>query len=176
MRIGICGTQCSGKTTLAKHIANCEHIPALLDLAGQFDNRHLMSTQIDIANYQMQSEWEHRGGFVSDRTIFDNIAYQSYLDPQFKFFHKMYPKYYDHLQRCSYDLVVFVDEYFPIEDTGHRSINIEQQSYVYYFLKTRVPEYTRSASIPLVCVCGSTEHRYDMICDFLRTRLKYECD
>ncbi len=173
MRIGICGTQCSGKTTLAKYIANCEHIPALLDLAGQFDNRHLMSTQIAIADYQMQSERGHQDGFVSDRTIFDNIAYQSYLDPQFTFCHQIYR---EHLQRCPYDLVVFVDEYFPIEDTGHRSINIEQQSYVYYFLKTRVPEYTRSASIPLVCVCGSTEHRYDMICDFLRTRLKYECD
>lgn len=176
MRIGICGTHCAGKTTLAKFIAERDGYELIADVAGDFINREQGSVQLDIAKAQMVRERLAGDNFVSDRTVFDNIAYQYEIDPSL--YMNLSAEYKEHLMEHPYDLIVFVDEYFPIEDAPHRSNSEVQQKWIYNFLRDNLSQFTLGYQIPYCVVFGPTEQRYEMICDFLHTTLKYtyECD
>ncbi len=178
MRIGICGTSCSGKTTLARELAKSLNYPLIAEVAEYYkEDRHLLSTQARIADTQMNSEMCY-SSFVSDRTVYDNMAYTMY------WYNKLYfPTYEDRrisgdtteeLYQYSldrpYDLVVFVDEYFPLEDDGNRSMDEFEQRQVFTLIKNFILDHP---DIHCIMVRGSTADRLRKIRDAIQ-RVEHE--
>lgn len=171
MRIGICGTQCSGKSTLAKYIAAEKNLPLIADIAGDFKSRDTSLSQINIMHSQIGKENLYGDRFVTDRTVLDNIAYQMYLDPEIV----LNGTEHDvgrHMINHPYDLIVFVNEYFKLIPSEHRSMDERQQKWVFHYLRGSINYFTNLFDIPLCTVNGSTQHRYNIIQEFL----EYEYD
>jgi len=89
MRIYVCGAHSTGKTTLARHIAERTGLPLLNEVARQVMAEREMTfeqvrSNLDVVNdyqrevfkRQLEVEQHAPGGFVSDRA-FDNLAYSA---------------------------------------------------------------------------------------------------
>jgi len=174
MRIGICGTSCAGKTTLARALSKRLNLPLINEVAEDFKEfRNTIPTQFNIASGQIGAEINMvaaHGGFVSDRTVLDNLAYSSFhyshLQPTkfdttlFDFIGNMVD---DYLTTRPYDLIVFADEYFDLEDDGNRSMSLEEQFDVYYLIDD-IANYVRLRfNIPIVYVSGPLDERIQKI-------------
>ena len=135
--------------------------------------RNTIPTQFNIASGQISAEINMvaaHGGFVSDRTVLDNLAYSSFhyshIQPTngdialFAFIGRMID---DYLETMPYDLIVFVDEYFDLEDDGNRSMNPDEQFYVYYLIDDIVNYVCLRFNIPIVYVSGSLDERIEKI-------------
>jgi nicotinamide riboside kinase len=68
----------------------------------------------------------------------------------------------DYIASQPYDLIVFVDEMFPIEDNGNRCLDEKYQKWIFDFLKGAIPSWGRFG-ISTMNVRGSTEERVEMI-------------
>jgi nicotinamide riboside kinase len=180
-RIGISGSHCSGKSTLVDALAarkEFEEYPLIKEVAAQFPRgrRQLLTTQFDIMTAQIKEEMKYKF-FISDRTVIDNIAYsllnfeesvsgKTDIDTvmarmkQFCFCLNLESEY---IARRPYDLMVFVDEMFPIEDNGNRCLNEDYQVWIYNFLKNEIYAAGNINRIPVLYVEGSTEERISMI-------------
>src|SRR5690606_10278039 len=90
MKIGICGSQSTGKSTLAKLLAERLGLPLITEQARFVAQTMAIRSEIDLratapsvqARFQQKclqaqkiAEMAHPNGFVSDRTVIDNAAY-----------------------------------------------------------------------------------------------------
>lgn len=166
MRIGICGTHCAGKTTLAKALSEKYGWPTILDVAASMpcetitDQLAIMSEQIGNEIFMV----DRYGGFISDRTVLDNWAYitRLYKDNESLCEMATYLKLY-HLRCMPYDMIIFVNECFPIEDNGHRSTDVALQTYIFNLLTQDIRFVAMEDNIPVCVVKGSTEERIKQI-------------
>lgn len=172
MRIGICGTQCSGKTTLAQFISDAQDLPFIADVAGKFTDRNTVEAQRLISIAQMDAEKMAGDYFISDRTIVDNMAYFQYVDKTAA--ESMQLAWDAHMQEHPYDLMIFVAEYFPLEDSPHREMDEAQQKWVHKYIIDNVYKFTKHYKIPLLTVFGSTKQRYAMLCDAWFKQYEYD--
>lgn len=168
MRIGICGTHCAGKTTLAKALGEKYGLSMILDVAASMPKATIRD-QLAIMKAQMDAEtWcsSNEGGFVSDRTVCDNWAYitQFANDDELLYGLATYLKWA--YIKTAYDLIVFVDEYFSIEDNGRRSIDSALQKLIYRLLATDIIITSFCNDLPICAVKGSTEERIKQIEDW----------
>lgn len=87
LRIYVCGAHSTGKTTLARHLANELGLPLINEVARQViaefelsfetlrvDIERAGQYQQEVFRRQLEVEERYPGGFVSDRS-FDNLAY-----------------------------------------------------------------------------------------------------
>jgi len=176
VRIGITGTHCSGKTTLTDDLCVRLGLPRITEVAAAFteaQRQHYM-TQYKILDRQISREKEAYS-FVSDRTVFDNMAYLAYYfgihatDKTIPFnnlkaisdlaLHRIT----EHLIIHPYSLIAFVDEYFPLEDNGDRNLNPDCQRCIYDYLGRTIFDQCKTYQIPIISITGSTEDRIDQI-------------
>lgn len=171
VKIGICGTHCSGKTTLATEVSRRFGLPLIQEVAGLVprERRKSVGAQIDIMFSQMKQELV-RSAFVSDRTLIDNRAYYEYwasksgtvsgLDANVDAFVR------DYLKNEHYDWIFFVDEYFELEDDGQRDLDPDQQVWIYQYLKNEYNDLKRKDIYPYLNVAklnGTTDERLDQM-------------
>jgi nicotinamide riboside kinase len=69
----------------------------------------------------------------------------------------------DYIASKPYDLIIFVDEMFPIEDNGNRCLDEKYQKWVFEFLKGEIHGAWERFGVPTIDVRGSTEERVEMI-------------
>lgn len=174
MKIGIAGTQCAGKTTLFNALSNevavvqiCQpHFTFVKEIAREYtdEQRQNLKTQYEIFDRQMKAEDAAGIYFISDRTVFDNIAYCAYTyetgrkttenrmwmrECQEKFIQRLF-------FRLPYDIVFFVDEYFRLpDDRRHEG---HQQMWVFDKLNSLLPTMKDHCG-KCVLIKGSTEDR-----------------
>ena len=175
MRIGFMGASCCGKSTLvdafhAKH----SHFGKIKEVASAYTEleRSVFSFQQRIMELQILKEGEIRGDLITDRTVFDNLAYclwyyreHKYADP-----HTMTEcmRLFDmHMRTEPYDYIFFVDEYFPLENNGIRNINPIQQRDIYLLLDGIAKTYGKIYNVKIERITGSTESRIRQIEDWL---------
>lgn len=163
VKIGICGTHCSGKTTLAQDLALHIPLPLIEEVAGTFTEKERMCipTQYRILYHQVTRE-ASLSSFISDRTVIDNYAYCMFHtdcspDVAAVAFLEC------HLGERPYDLVIFVDEFFPLEDNGIRNLDAGQQAWIFFFVRRAAREMCRAHDIPLLPVRGERGDRVSAI-------------
>lgn len=162
-RIGICGAECSGKTTLARELSSRLNLPLVEEVAGSVprERRRTMAAQLEIIRKQIEAESKHPF-FVSDRTVFDNAVYSMYrfinshqTEEDCATLTKISQIMTEHLNKNPYTHLFFVDEYFPLVDNGIRDIDPEQQKIIFKALK----EIISLSPVPVYPISGSTEER-----------------
>lgn len=174
MKIAICGTHCSGKSTLVDYISNELNIPKIKEVAGRFteEERQLFVTQLDILQEQINEERKHKS-FVSDRSVVDNCAYIYYhasnqgLENVYNEAKKFVNNY---LSKKPYDAIFFVDEYFQLVDNGMRNLDKNQQEYVFNYLKNHIDGIANQYGIPIIHISGSTKKRTEVIKKWLMSQ------
>lgn len=165
MKIAVVGTHCAGKSTLVDNISTYFDLPKIEEVASKYgkSDRPDVITQITILDRQMNEERCH-DNFVSDRSVFDNMAYLSYYsrnlggDGELSRFATMLAAI-SHLKDNPYDYMVFVDEYFPLVDDGNRDMDSEIQEWVYTWIKDRIYYFSDIVRIPVIRVYGTTDNR-----------------
>ena len=183
-KICMVGTHCSGKSTLVDALsAKMPEYPFIKEVAARFprEERQHLVTQYAIMSAQIEEEMKHTF-FISDRSVIDNIAYttlnfeesiagQTVLDTvitRCRTFTKCLLLEQEYMKAKPYDLIVFIDEMFPIEDNGNRCLNEKFQKWIFDFLKGEVVVSSETYGIPYLCVTGSTEERVQAIVDTLQ--------
>ena len=180
-RIGISGTHCSGKSTLVDALVKAkefEGYPYIKEVAARFprEQRQYLVTQLDIMGAQVTEELKYTH-FISDRTVLDNLAYSMLnfeesvaektdvdtVMTRVKQFCACLALESEYIATKPYDLIIFVDEMFPIEDNGNRCLNEKYQKWIFDFLKGEVHGAWERFGIPTIDVRGSTEERIEMI-------------
>jgi nicotinamide riboside kinase len=177
MRIGLCGTHCSGKTTLSGKLAKSLGLPLINEVAASYTekDRKYVYIQLEILQTQIERELASNS-FVSDRTVFDNFAYLQYHATRNNFivtieevqdiidrYMKMHP----------YDYVVFINEFFPLVDNGQRNMELDQQKEIYDFLKVYAPAQCNKFNIPMISIAGNTSNRVQTITDHIQCYENY---
>lgn len=182
-RIAFVGTHCCGKSTLVDALAEeLADYPIIKEVAARFprEDRQHLATQFDIMNAQIAEELKSPF-FISDRSVIDNIAYTTLnfqesiagktdLDLIFarvKQFTACLAMEQEYMMIRPYDLIVFVDEMFPIEDNGNRCLNEHYQQWIFKFLKNEVGMAGNRYRIPVLDVKGSVEERKRTLLSFL---------
>jgi len=179
MRVALIGTSNCGKTTLIndihKHKIFKNH-DIILEIAGGFTKteRKQLSTQIKIIKKQIQTE-EKYTNFISDRSVMDNLAYFTYHyrnAPSKKLFIDAYDEYMSYFNRHMinkpYDAVIFIDDYFELEDNGIREMDEDMQEWVYTYLTQMVPIWCDIYGIPLYIISGTHTERIKSIKQVLK--------
>lgn len=136
MRIGIIGAHGTGKTTLAEKLAAEYNLPLIkeqarivakelgLDTLYNLTLEQRIKLQRGILEKQMAEEKKYYDqGFVSDRTVIDNLAYWYYYNlhnlATFEFGTALY-KVREYLKELPYDLIVYVIPEWDVQDDGFR--------------------------------------------------------
>lgn len=171
MKIGICGTHCAGKTTLVRDLRGVldGHTCFIEDAACDFkrEDRIFIETQRNIFMNQVRRESEGLGKFISDRTVIDNLAYALVCDSKYSdmtiTMRTILEDVGFHLKYNPYDVIFFVDEYFPLEDNGNRDMDDNHQRFMFIFLKTLIRMYSMQFNIPVVYVKGDRKIRVETI-------------
>lgn len=177
MKIGICGTHCAGKTTLVRGLKSCvpDHVCFIEDAAWDFkrEDRVYMNTQYKITLNQMKRELNHRC-FISDRTVIDNLAYAMICDSKYPNKSIIAGTIQDmieaYLVEHPYDVIFFVDEYFPLEDNGNRDMDDTHQRFMYLFMKILVRLIAPKYDIPVVYISGSEDDRVRAVINYINSR------
>jgi nicotinamide riboside kinase len=182
-RIAFVGTHCSGKSTLVDALVQeLDDYPIIKEVAARFprEKRQHLATQFDIMSAQIAEEMKN-SFFISDRSVVDNIAYTTlnfqesingktdldFVISRVKLFTMCLSLERDYLTTRPYDLIVFIDEMFPIEDNGNRCLNEGYQKWVFEFLKNEVALTGITYHIPVLDVTGSVEERVSAVLSFL---------
>lgn len=166
LKIGFMGTHCCGKTTMldivSKQYPNMPTITGMASVISR-DNRNTPLAQWWILVTQIRAERGHHG-FISDRTVFDCLAYyrmtcekQGYID--FDLEASYHAAFARHMQSNPYDIIFHVDEFFPICDNGTRNISDDDQRWVHHFLERQAKIIEGTYGIRVVPVKGSREER-----------------
>ncbi|WP_367279930.1 AAA family ATPase [Bacteroides sp.] len=182
LKIGLSGTHCCGKTTLVSEFnKQYNTYPIISEIAATFPkkSRTHFPTQLQIMDKQILTEKQYiNTGFLSDRTVIDNLAYCYYhyttsenpddLSTQYSYATK---KAYLHLYHNAYDVIFFITDYFPHDNAKHRDLtSIESQNTINQFLTHQYTHLTNY--VPVVKISGTTESRLSQINDTLNFLMK----
>ena len=181
MRIGICGAQGTGKSTLAKVLAKELQLPLITEQARlvakrmgvvseselrQRPKKEQIEFQINCLVQQIHAECSHPGGFVSDRTTIDNAVYwvssvhndASYVD-RVRYLQEA------QLNARDYDLVVYCRPFGSVEDDGFRIPDNVYQREIDLLIRTFIIGWELKN---WVTVDGSLEERVAQVLDVVQ--------
>jgi nicotinamide riboside kinase len=169
-RIGISGTHCCGKTTLAYALSEALSVPLICEVAAGYteEERQKINTQHEILLGQIRAE-KSKKEFVSDRTVIDNFAYiqwharQKPMEQEHRINYNLGRVVEEHLQGVPYTLVIHVKEKFDLVEAPHRSMDEKQQEWVFNNIKNVMRTLDMKYMFPVLEVSGSTEQRMKTI-------------
>ena len=172
MRIGISGTHNSGKSTLAKAIAE-KYPHEIISGVAHFvkkEHRTSLGNQYDILQHMIAAE-KAKPQFINDRSVFDCLAYFSYHFKSDTKYLGVYSDYHHtlltYLNTKPYDLIIYVDDMLPVEDNGIRD-SVDNQEEIHNNLKAIVPFYTNMFGIKTITVRGSTIARMKKVTPIIK--------
>lgn len=134
MKIAIVGAHGTGKTTLAKALAeklNYRHIPDIVRQAYErkfvINEQTPPETQFWILSKQLELERNTEEPWVSDKSLFDNVVYGSLCIADKEVVNVIRKIV---LANARYDLIFYLPIEFPLADDGLRSLNADFQKNV----------------------------------------------
>jgi len=136
LKIGLCGTSCSGKTTLALQLLNYFKFDLVHEIARNYprDFLHLENIQYDIFFDQIRAEMFADRNVVTDRTIIDNYQYITKNHKPRKYLLNLIRSWVQ-----TYD-IIFLCKKLPFVDDGFRiDYNIEDK--LISFMNCNLIEY-----------------------------------
>jgi len=136
MKIGILGTACAGKTTLAKQLSEYFKFNLIYEIAREYnkDFIHLESNQYEILFSQIRREMFSDISMITDRTIIDNyIHIERSLKP------KMYLLKLVRSWAETYDLILLCKK-LPFVDDGFRK-NVDMENDIIQFMRCNLINY-----------------------------------
>lgn len=136
MKVGLCGTSCSGKTTLARQLSEHFNFDIVHEIARNYEQSMLKYEyiQYDILFDQIKAELFFKKNVITDRTVIDNYHYIT-LNHKPK-------KYLLNLIRAwcyTYD-IIFLCKKLPFIDDGFR-IDVDIEDKLISFMKNNLIEY-----------------------------------
>lgn len=176
MRIAMTGTHGTGKTTLARALAERLKMPLITDCARQVargmgiehvssitaDKTRARKFQWSVVHELMRAECNYPAGFVSDRSMLDCLAY-------WEAYHLGESTGYTCLcLHHHYDLLVYVLPEIPCADDGFRSTDERLRREVDVIIRGLL-EYTKT---PVVKVTGTVEERLMQVLERLNGGVK----
>jgi len=169
-RYAIIGTHCCGKTTLAKELFHRKLFDnVIFEIASTFPKSERGKTSAQKQIMSKQIEYETKlGSFISDRSVIDNISYcwlthhESGRSDEASF-RSCVSLIHEYLMTNPYDMIFFVDEFFPLIDDGNRSKVPEYQEIVFNKVKQYVYAFSDLYNIPVIPIRGNTEERIKQI-------------
>ena len=183
MKIGICGAQSTGKTTLAKALAERLGLPLITEQARVVAEKMGIRCEEDLRRLppekqiefqekclaaQRDAENRYYSGFVSDRTVVDNAVYWLVWN----YAHADLYSRFEYLILCyawaiqNYDLLVYCPstiEQQP-EDDGFRISTKSYQEEVDFLIETLLLGW----ELPFIRVEGPVENRVQQVINELK--------
>lgn len=182
MRIAICGTHGTGKTTLARALSERLGVPMIEEVARKvirnagFQNtreyiekagkEQLESIQRNILSRQIATEimtcGSSNGDFVSDRSVFDAVAYTKAYGVTGYVLHEMIGEAVTHALN-TYDLLVYVPPVIGLEDDGFRDTSESLRLDVDLYLKKYIEAYELLGGMVLNIESETLDERVDEV-------------
>ncbi|MCK9326974.1 MAG: ATP-binding protein [Bacteroidales bacterium] len=166
MRIAICGASSAGKTTLVKRLAmKHPEWTIIQEVSSNFDRQYRNTVRIQrmILEKQIDAEINIKGHTVLlDRCVLDNLVYCWRVCHTIAF-DDCLCLINNHMRTKPYDLIVFVNEYFPLVDNGLRDIDPVAQRQTFSAMSIMIPAMCNAYGIPFLRVTGHTNSRIDVI-------------
>lgn len=172
MKIALTGSHGTGKTTLARALAEKLCLPLITDRArsaakkaevnhaGELRRDRFKATYFQCLVLINQLFAEMNEDFVSDRSTLDFLAYwQAYGLPKNTAYQSL-------CLANRYDLLVYVPVFFPPESDGFRDTDSDFQREV----DRRILELLSLVTWPVITVSGSVEERVQMVINWLNGR------
>lgn len=179
LKIGLCGAQGTGKTTLSRVLSNELGLPLIEEQARvvvrelgmekpgslRRNPRLGMRFQLLCLNKQIAAEKELPGGFVSDRTVIDSAIYwmkwHSHRVDSRKNMH-IYDQVQKHLARYGYDLIIYIPIEFALKNDRFRSTNPYYQREIDLLTRCFL-ELAKPYGCKVMSVSGTVEERLKSI-------------
>lgn len=166
MRIAISGASNAGKTTLVRRLGQkYPNWKVIHEIASTFDRqtRNTPLIQRMILEKQIAAEQSINSyNVLMDRCVIDNIVY-CWMASETATFDDCLYLIDRHMRTRPYDLVVFIDEIFPLIDNGLRNMDPVEQRRTFRALSLILPSLCNAYSIPLMRVVGHTSDRIRLI-------------
>jgi len=178
IKIGFCGSHCTGKTTLANRIARFlskqYEVGVVKEIAREFKKEELRDckTQYKILISQVKAENEKDEDIiVCDRTVIDNLAYLQQICG-YKFIeveNKINSMLINYVG--TYDIIFFcLIEGIPLIDDGFRFTNECERKVI----EVRVRRILSQYNIKAIELRGDLEMRFkkcrEVVCDYLTSK------
>lgn len=171
MKVALVGTANCGKSTLINALDDkrvFKNHGTITDVAGKYftkAERKFLPTQRLILDKQIIEEAKLQN-FISDRSVIDNQAYFMYHYKKLEvktYYNGLFGDYFktfdNHMRQHPYDALIFIDDYFEIEDNGMREVDTDMQEWIFGWLSTQVPMWCDIYDVPLYTVSGATVER-----------------
>ena len=182
-RIGLCGAQGTGKSTLSRILAEKLKLPLIEEqarIAAKLfgitrPSRDIkkrpelaLAYEIQCLTLQLQSEEQHKRGFVSDRTIIDIAVYWNkwlaHKSPAVlnRFIYELCER-----RAKTYDLVVYIPPEIPLVNDRFRSTNQDYQAEMDFLMRAMLKVCNPRSCIK---VTGTVKERVSQVLSVVKSK------
>jgi len=162
IKIAVMGSHGTGKTTLAKALAEKLGFTYIYDLTREeavkkgftINEQTPPEVQLWLLIRQWELEATTRGGWVADKSSFDYLVYGDLIlkDEIVKKIIRWFVQ-----RNARYDFVFYLPIEFPMEEDGLRSVDPKFREEIDHLLRTCLDEF----SVPYIILSGSVEERVE---------------
>ena len=171
MKIGITGSHWTWKSTILKAMDFPHKITevsrSLIEelwfnpLVWESTYEDKLNFELKILRKQIEKEKENTH-FLSDRTVFDVVAYASTLLNE-KDMDIIYSLAFDHFYRNPYDLIVYTPIEFTMENDGVRPVDEEYRESIARRIHSLIHKLNETSLTEIIYVRGTVEERLEQI-------------
>lgn len=187
-KVAAIGTHGTGKTTLIKRIGELTELPVIHERArsvardwgytpATVPEERALEYQLEVIMQQVGAETAyHKCGFVSDRSVIDNLAYLSSRLPEgaTPFNNGTYRQHfsYANMRMEHYDMLLYIPVMFPLPDDGERHTDLGYQKVIDETVRKLVRDFNLSEKLYVLRSEG-VENRIEEVTDAIARRRKH---